>query len=391
MLNKKNKFPLTYSTWNNEEVGAINKIIKSGQLTYSKQVKKFESKFANYMQMKFGIMVNSGSSANLLSIASLFYKKNNPLKQGDEVIVPAISWSTTYHPLQQFNLKLKIIDVGLDTVNIDTKKLIAAITPKTKLIIAVNILGNPCDLFEIRQICKQKGIYLMEDNCESLGAKIKNKFCGTFGIVNTYSFFYSHHISTIEGGMILTNDTEMNEILISLRSHGWTRDAINKKLLTKNNQKFENYQFVLPGYNVRPTEINAAVGLVQLKKLNNFIKIRRKNFNLYQKIFKNNKIFTIQKENGKSSAFSFIFIFKKEYLNSKDKIFKKLKEYNIQYRLITGGCFIKHEVKKYFNYSVYKNLNNANYIHEHGFFLGNAAIDLKDQLINFNKAIVEFY
>jgi CDP-6-deoxy-D-xylo-4-hexulose-3-dehydrase len=231
----------------------------------------------------------------------------------------------------------------------------------------------------------------MEDNCESLGAKIKNKFSGTFGIVNTYSFFYSHHISTIEGGMILTNDTEMNEILISLRSHGWTRDAINKKLLTKNNQKFENYQFVLPGYNVRPTEINAAVGLVQLKKLNNFIKIRRKNFNLYQKIFKNNKIFTIQKENGKSSAFSFIFIFKKEYLNSKDKIFKKLKEYNIQYRLITGGCFIKHEVKKYFNYSVYKNLNNANYIHEHGFFLGNAAIDLKDQLINFNKAIVEFY
>jgi len=391
MLNKKNKFPLTYSTWNNEEVGAINKIIKSGQLTYSKQVKKFESKFANYMQMKFGIMVNSGSSANLLSIASLFYKKNNPLKQGDEVIVPAISWATTYHPLQQFNLKLKIIDVGLDTVNIDAKKLIAAITPKTKLIIAVNILGNPCDLFEIRKICKQKGIYLMEDNCESLGAKIKNKFCGTFGIVNTYSFFYSHHISTIEGGMILTNDTEMNEILISLRSHGWTRDAINKKLLTKNNQKFENYQFVLPGYNVRPTEINAAVGLVQLKKLNNFIKIRRKNFNLYQKIFKNNKIFTIQKENGKSSAFSFIFIFKKEYLNSKDKIFKKLKKYNIQYRLITGGCFIKHEVKKYFNYSVYKNLNNANYIHEHGFFLGNAAIDLKDQLINFNKAIVEFY
>jgi len=391
MLNKKNKFPLTYSTWNNEEVGAINKIIKSGQLTYSKQVKKFESKFANYMQMKFGIMVNSGSSANLLSIASLFYKKNNPLKQGDEVIVPAISWATTYHPLQQFNLKLKIIDVGLDTVNIDAKKLIAAITPKTKLIIAVNILGNPCDLFEIRQICKQKGIYLMEDNCESLGAKIKNKFCGTFGIVNTYSFFYSHHISTIEGGMILTNDTEMNEILISLRSHGWTRDAINKKLLTKNNQKFENYQFVLPGYNVRPTEINAAVGLVQLKKLNNFIKIRRKNFNLYQKIFKNNKIFTIQKENGKSSAFSFIFIFKKEYLHSKDKIFKKLKEYNIQYRLITGGCFIKHEVKKFFNYSVYKNLNNANYIHEHGFFLGNAAIDLKDQLINFNKAIVEFY
>ena len=180
MLNKKNIFPLTYSTWDNQEIKAINQIINSGQLTYSNQVKKFESQFANYMQMKYGIMVNSGSSANLLSIASLFYKKKNPLKRGDEVIVPAISWSTTYHPLQQFNLKLKIIDVQLDTVNLDTRKLIAAITPKTKLIIAVNILGNPCDLFEIRKICKQKGIYLMEDNCESFGAKIKNKFCGTF-------------------------------------------------------------------------------------------------------------------------------------------------------------------------------------------------------------------
>jgi CDP-6-deoxy-D-xylo-4-hexulose-3-dehydrase len=391
MLNKKNFFPLTYSTWDNQEVKAINRIVNSGQLTYSNQVKKFEAKFAHHMRMKYGIMVNSGSSANLLSIASLFYKKKNPLKRGDEVIVPAISWSTTYHPLQQFNLKLKIVDVQLDTVNIDTKKLIAAITPKTRLIIAVNILGNPCDLFEIRKICKQKGIYLMEDNCESMGAKIKNKFCGTFGIMNTYSFFYSHHISTIEGGMILTNDMEIKEILISLRSHGWTRDAVNKKLLTKHHKKFENYQFVLPGYNLRPTEINAAVGLIQLKKLNNFIKIRRDNFNLYQKIFRNNKIFTIQKENGKSSAFSFIFIFKKEYLNIKDKIFKKLKKYNIQYRLITGGCFTKHEVKKYFNYSVYKNLNNANYIHENGFFLGNAAVDLKDQLINFNKAIIEFY
>lgn len=231
----------------------------------------------------------------------------------------------------------------------------------------------------------------MEDNCELLGAKIKNKFCGTFGILNTYSFFYSHHISTIEGGMILTNDIEIKEIITSLRSHGWTRDAVNKRILTKNYQKFENYQFVLPGYNLRPTEINAAIGLVQLKKLSNFIKIRRKNFSLYQEIFKNNKIFSIQKENGQSSAFSFIFIFKKKYLSFKTKIFKKLKKYNIQYRLITGGCFTKHEVKKYYNYSVHKNLNNANYIHDNGFFLGNAPLNLKDQLINFNKAIIEFY
>ena len=240
-----------------------------------------------------------------------FFIKINSLKRGDEVIVPEISWSTTYHPLRQFNLKLKIIDVQLETVNIDTKKLIAAITPKTKLIIAVNILGNPYNLFEIRKIRKKKGMYLMEDNCESLGAKIKNKFCGTFGILNTYSFFYSHHISTIVGGMTLTNDMEIKEILISLQSHGWTRDAVNKKFLTKNYQKFENYQFVLTEYNLRSTEINAAIGLVRLTKLNNFIKIRRNNFNLYQKIFKNNKIFIIQKKNEKSQH-SLLFLFLKK-------------------------------------------------------------------------------
>ena len=139
--------------------------------------------------MKHGVMVNSGSSANLIGIGSLFFKKKNPLKKGDEVIVPAISWSTTYSPLQQYGLKLKFIDVDPNTVNIDFAKIEKAITKRTKMILVVNILGNPCHLSEIKKICKKKNIYLMEDNCESLGAKYKNKFTGTFGDINTMSFF----------------------------------------------------------------------------------------------------------------------------------------------------------------------------------------------------------
>ncbi len=390
-LDKTLNYPLTYSSWDNKEIEQIHKVINSGQFTYASEVKKFEKKYANYFKMKHAIMVNSGSSANLVSIASLFFKKNKPLKRGDEVIVPAISWSTTYSPLQQYGLKLKFIDVDFGTLNIDLKKLKKAISKKTKLIVLVNILGNPCNIKEIAEICKKKSIYLMEDNCESLGAKYKNKYTGTSGELNTMSFFYSHHISAIEGGMITTNNNELADLIRSIRSHGWTRDVKDLKNLGHSKKKFETYQFILPGYNVRPTEINAATGITQLDKLKKLISIRRKNFKLYQKIFNKNKIFHIQKENGISSSFSLVFIFKKKYLHLKNRIFYDLKENNIQYRLITGGCFTKHPVKKYFNYQIFKNLNNANYIHENGFFLGNAPIDLSNEIIKFNKVIIRYY
>jgi CDP-6-deoxy-D-xylo-4-hexulose-3-dehydrase len=322
----------------------------------------------------------------------LFYKKKNPLKKGDEVIVPAISWATTYFPLSQNNLRLKIVDVNFSTVNIDIQKLKKAITKKTKLIVVVNILGNPCDLSQVKEICDQKGIYLMEDNCESLGAEINKKKTGSFGIVNTCSFFYSHHISTIEGGIVTTNDNELNEIIKSLRSHGWSRDSNLKNSIFKNKKnKFQNYRFLLPGYNLRPTEINAAIGSVQLKKINKILKIRRTNFLHYQNIFKNNKIFHIQKENGKSSAFSFIFIFRKEFLHIKEKIFNEMTKNNIEYRLVTGGCILKHDVIKFLDHEVFNNVNNANYIHENGFFLGNGHKLLIDELIKFNKIILKYY
>ena len=379
-------YNLTYNSWGNEEISAIQNVIKSNQFTYKNKVKDFEKKYSKYFNMKYSVMTNSGSSANLISIASLFYRKKNPLKRGDEVIVPSIAWATTYAPLQQYGLKLKILDVDFNTLNVSPKMLSEAISNKTKLVVAVSILGNPCKLHEYKKICDKKNIILIEDNCESLGAKINNKYTGTYGLLNTMSFFFSHHISTIEGGMVSTNDKEIYNILLSLRAHGWTRDQINF-----NKKKYEKYEFILPGYNVRPTELNAATGISQLKKLNKFLDIRRKNFSLYQKIFSNNKLFHIQKEEGLNSSFAFTFVFKKKYLNLKKKIFEDLKKEKIQFRLITGGCFTRHPVKKYFNFKIFKNLKNANYIHENGFFLGNAATDLIEQLIKFNKVIIKYY
>ena len=169
------KYPLIHSTWNKNEFIAINKVVKTGMFTMGKNVSEFEKKFAKYQGKKYGVMVNSGSSANLVSIASLFYKKKNPLKRGDEVIVPAVSWSTTYAPLQQLGLKIKLVDIELDTFNVDFEKLKKAVSKKTKLIVAVSLLGIPAELQKMKKLCKEKNILFFEDNCESLGAEINKK------------------------------------------------------------------------------------------------------------------------------------------------------------------------------------------------------------------------
>src|SRR5437899_1298279 len=190
-------YELSASTWGPEEAEAIRRTIERGRFTMSEQVAAFEREFAAYFGMRHGVMVNSGSSANLIAIASLFYKKDRPLQRGDEVIVPAISWSTTYHPLQQYGLRLRFVDVELETLNMDVRKLERALTPRTRMIVAVSILGNPAPLDVIQRFARQHQLDLLEDNCESMDAEIRGgRKTGTFGNVNTFSFFFSHHIST---------------------------------------------------------------------------------------------------------------------------------------------------------------------------------------------------
>ena len=380
------KYNLVSPNWDNKEIEAINKVVKSGYFTIGKNVEKFEKQFSKKQGMKYSVMVNSGSSANLIAIYSLFFIKKNPLKRGDEVIVPALSWSTTYSPLEQLGLRVRIIDINMDTLNIDLNLLKKNISSKTKLIIGVSILGNPADLYEIRKICIKKKIHFMEDNCESLGASLKNKNTGTFGLINTNSFFFSHHINTIEGGMVSTNNEEVYHNLLCLREHGWTRRLPNSKFYKKS-KNFEDYNFVLPGFNVRPTEINAAIGLIQLKKLDNFVRIRRKNFKLFQKLFSNNEFFHIQKENGMSSSFAFTFVLKKKYSHLRQRILNKLRKNKIEFRLITGGSINLHPYIRKFNYSK-TSLKVSEYVHKYGFFTGNHPVDLSKE-INYLKEVLK--
>ena len=245
------KFPLSFDSWDEQEKEAISEVVQDGFFTMSKRVKKFEEDFSNYIGSQYSVMVNSGSSANLLMIASLFYIKDNAkkLKKGDEVIVPAVSWSTSYYPLYQYGLKIKFVDIDLETLNYNLKDLKEAISNKTKVILAVNLLGNPNDFKQIKEMIINKDIIIIEDNCESLGAEFENKKAGTIGTLGTFSFFFSHHISTMEGGMIVTDNEELYHILLCLRSHGWTRNLPEINLVApKSKNKFnESFRFVLPG------------------------------------------------------------------------------------------------------------------------------------------------
>lgn len=382
-------YELAAPSWGDEEIEAIQRVIRRGHFTMGQEVAQFEKEFAQYFGMKHGVMVNSGSSANLIATAALFYKRERPLQRGDEAIVPAISWATTYSPLQQYGMKLRFVDVELETLNIDVSKLEAALTPRTRLIVAVSVLGNPAALDVMRDFADRKGLYLLEDNCESADAEIGGRKTGTFGILDTFSFFFSHHVSTMEGGMVLTSDDELMHLLRSFRAHGWTRDlpAGSPLFEKKGSEHFEAYRFILPGYNVRPLEMSGAVGIEQLKKLPAMTAQRRKNLALFQRLFGGDERFIIQRENGKSSSFSFTIILNPRFNIDRDKVFAALRESDIGFRMITGGCFPSHDVIRHFDYEVAGDLANARLAHEQGFFVGNHPFDLEPQIIRLREVL----
>lgn len=381
-------YELAAPTWGAEEKQTILDVVESDLFTMGPRVKAFEEQFAGYFGMKYAVMANSGSSANLLAVASLCYRQNRPLQRGDEVIVPCISWATTFHPLQQYGFKLKFVDIDLRTLNMDVQELKKAITKKTRMVVAVSILGNPCKFDEITRLCAENDIILFEDNCESMGARYQGRFTGTFGLVNTFSTFFSHHISTMEGGLALTNDKEMYNLLKAMRNHGWTRDQdADSPLYARRSEEFyEAYRFILPGYNVRPGEIHGAIGSTQLKKLDGFLKARRENARHFVNLFKDDGRFIIQQENGESSWFCFTMIVDPRSGIQRKSVLGKLKAAGIEHRMITGGNLLRHDVIKYYDHEVTKS-TNANIAHDHGFFVGNTPFDIRNKIDHLHSTL----
>ena len=379
------KFPLATSSWGKEEIDAMQRVIASGMFTMGANVQAFERDFAQYIGSQHCVMVNSGSSANLLMVAALFYTKNPRLKlqRGDEVIVPAVSWSTTYYPLYQYGLKIKFVDIDLHTLNYDFDQLEQAVTDKTRAIMAVNLLGNPNDFERIQQIIGKRNIVLIEDNCESMGASYQGKKAGTFGVMGSFSSFFSHHISTMEGGLIVTDDEELYQILLSLRAHGWTRNLPKHNLVCgdKSDDPFEeSWRFVLPGYNVRPLEMEGAIGVEQVRKLPGLISARRENGKAFQAAMANHPDILIQKEIGESSWFGFSMVIRPGSKLTRPVLVKKLNEAGFECRPIVAGNFAKNEVVKYFDSETPFPLNNASHIDTHGLFVGNHHYEISEAI-----------
>ena len=378
------EYKLAKESWDIKEYESLKRVIDSNMFTMGSEVSSCEKKFAAWNGSKYSIMVNSGSSANLLMVAALMYHSDESLrlKSGDEVIVPAVSWSTTYYPLYQYGLKLKFVDIDIDTLNYSLKDLESAISTKTACIMCVNLLGNPNDFDAINRIIKDSDIFIIEDNCESLGASIDDRKSGTFGVMGTYSSYFSHHISSIEGGFVVTNDEELYHIMLSLRSHGWTRSLPleNKVTGVKSKNDFEeSFKFVLPGYNLRPIEFMGALASDQLDKLDNFVQVRQENAKLFLEICKSYEFIKVQKTLGESSWFGFSIICINKAHEKRHQVIDIFKDHGIETRPIVSGNFTKNEVIKYFDYEIHGTLDNAKMLDKSGFFIGNHHLNMSEE------------
>ena len=272
----KYKYPLLEKGLSRVDLQKGINVLKTGFITMSKHTEMFEREFAKKVKSKYALMVNSGSSANLLAtFASCNPLRKNKFKRGDHALIPVLCWSTSLWPLVQSGLKTKFVDIDPNTLNINADYLISKITKNTKVIMLINVLGISTDVKKIVNYAKKKKIIVIEDTCEALGTKLDQKYLGTIGDFGTYSFFYSHQITSGEGGMVVCNNKQDYEILLALRSHGWSR---GRKTYQKNAKKYPNldprYIFINSGFNLRPTDIQAAIGRNQFKRLDFFKRTR---------------------------------------------------------------------------------------------------------------------
>ena len=363
------KYPLLENAFSNQDINSVIRVVKSRRLTMSKKTIEFEKKFSKFIKSNYCLMVNSGSSANLLAFFALTNPlKKNKLKVGDECLIPALCWSTSLWPIVQSGLVPKFIDVDLKTFSPNLDIIKKNYTKKTKAIMLINVLGNCSEIDKIRQFARKKKIYLVEDNCESLGSIYKGKNLGTFGDFSSFSFYYSHQLTSGEGGMIVCNNKFDYKILQSLRAHGWDREISKKK---------NTFNFVNQGFNLRPLDISASIAISQLKRLKKMIKTRKYNRDMIIKYLKKSPkwddqfTFFESSKHLKPSWFSVPLLINKKYLNYKKNFLKRLEKNKIETRPIISGNFINQPAIKLHKFKFKKkNFKNSQEIEDRGFFIG---------------------
>ncbi len=370
-------------TFSTDEIMAAVECLLSTKVTMGPKVVAFEKEFCGAFNFAHGVMNNSGSSANLLAVAALANPAaRDGLKPGDEVIVPALCWSTTVWPLIQLGLVPVFVDMDPETLNIDPEQIERAIGPKTRAVMLVHVYGNPCDMDAIVSICNKRNLILIEDCCEALAATYGGKAVGTIGRVGTFSFYFSHHMTTLEGGICVTDDFELAELMRILRAHGWVRETENRDAYLKQYPDFDpRFLFVNLGYNLRATELQGAIGSVQLPKLAGFVDARRENTAAWKKdLARFGEFLAFQQETpkGRSSCFGFpMTLTDKAPFNVRD-LMAHLNKARIETRPIIAGNMAAQPGLKLYQHRIVGDLPHSSWIMHNGITFGNhQAVDAK--------------
>lgn len=363
---------LSQPTFGASEVLESLESLLSTQVTMGEKVESFETEWADYVGTGRAHMVNSGSSANLLALKSL---EGNVIEPGDEVIVPAVAWSTSLFPILDVGATPVLVDVKRDSYTIDVDAFRDAITEKTSAVVLVHLLGNPCDMEPLLEICEEHDISIVEDCCEAHGAAYDGQPVGSFGDLGTFSFFFSHHIATIEGGMVVTDDDGLSERVRMARAHGWVRELDDPEAHAEAHPGIDQrFLFKSTGYNLRPTEIQGAFGKHQLPKLDEFVEKRRYNAGyLNERFAKYDEHFLLFEERANTycSWFAYPFQIRESAPFTAEEFQEHLEARNIETRPILAGNLARQPALDDIEYRIEGSLENAEYIHENGLFIGN--------------------
>jgi CDP-4-dehydro-6-deoxyglucose reductase, E1 len=378
------KVPLAVPPYSWEEVCEALDSMLTMKTTMGEKVRRFEKSFAKYVGTRYAVMVNSGSSANLLALSVLSNPSfgSNRIRKGDEIITPAVTWATTVYPIANVGAKPVFIDVDRKTYNIDADKIEQAITKKTKAIMPVHLLGFPSDMKKIKKIAGKHDLHVIEDSCEAHGAEYFGKKVGSIGDIGTFSFFASHHITTMEGGMLVTSDKKIYELGKAIRAFGWVRDLSNKKQYSKKYPAIDSrFLFVNTGYNLRPTEIQGAFGIHQIRKLNSLIKIRIENAQYWKKrlgVYSQYIMLPPDFEGFKNVYMTYPLTVIENHYFDKDDLVEDLERHGIETRPVMAGNMVRQPVMSHLSYRVSGRLVNSEYIMNNSFLIGNhQAIDVK--------------
>jgi len=369
------KIPLAAPSFSYDEVEDALDSMLTTWVTMGKKVNSFEEKFQDYVDSKNAIMVNSGSSANLLALSTLTNPLfENKIEKDSLIITPAVTWATTVSPIVNVGCKPLFVDVDLDTLCINTDLLEESVSEKTSGIMPVHLMGHPCDMKRISKIAQEKNLRLIEDSCEAHGASQEGKKVGTFGDIGTFSFFMSHHITTMEGGMLVTNNEEIAEIAKSLRTFGWTREMKKKaEINSKYSDVDPRFLFVNLGYNLRPTELQGAFGRHQIKKLDSLIQHRRDTARYWnERLMKYSDNLLLPTRNLENHVFfGYAITITENAQFSRKEMTDFLESKGIETRPIMSGNFTEQPVSKLLQWEKYGELKNSKLIMRNSFFIGN--------------------